>query len=61
MPFSSVAILFAHDFESFDSCVDVFNNNPFLRQLAIEQLLFLGQRMKFASFVRDSAVFVQSQ
>lgn len=61
MSFSSVSIPFAHDFESFDFCVDVFNDDSFLRQLAVERFLFHRQRVIFACFVRDSAVFVQLQ
>ena len=61
MSFSSVAIPFAEDFECFDSCVDVFNDNTFLRQRAIEQLPFSRQGMIFAPFIRNPAVLMQPQ
>ena len=48
MSFPSVSIPFAHDFEGFDPCIDVLNDNAFLRQLTIEQLLLYRQRTLFA-------------
>jgi hypothetical protein len=36
VPLSPVAIPFAHDFECFDFCIDIFNNNPLTWQLAVK-------------------------
>ena len=60
MPFSSISIPLAQNFESFDSSVDIFNDNTFFRQRAIEQLAFPCQRSLFAPLVRNATVFVQS-
>jgi len=43
--FSSVAIPFAHDFERFDFCVNVFNDNALSRQITVKQFLLASQRM----------------
>jgi hypothetical protein len=61
VPLSPVAIPHAHDFESFNPCIDVLNDNSLFRQCAIERLLFLRQRMILAFFVRDSTVCMQRQ
>jgi len=61
MPFSSIAIPFAEDFECFDSCVDVFNDNTLPRQRAIEQFSLPRQWMIFAPFIRNPAVLMQPQ
>ena len=61
MPFSSIAIPFAHDFERFDSGVDVFDHDSLPRQLAILRLLSVRQRVMFTFFVGNPAVRVQRQ
>ena len=61
MPFSSITIPLAQNFESFDLGVDVFNDNTFFRQCAIEQLAFPCQRTVFAPLVRNATVFVEAQ
>ena len=58
VPFSPVAIPFAHNFERFDLGIDVFNHDPLIRQLAIEPLLLRRQQIKFALLVRNPTVLV---
>ena len=55
---SSVSVAFGHDFEHLDFAVDVFNDNPFPCQSPVKRLLFFGERVVFAFFVRYFAVGV---
>ena len=59
MSFSSVTVPFAHDFESVDFCVDVFNDNAFDRQLVVICLLLVSQWVIFTWFLPDSGLILR--
>jgi hypothetical protein len=42
VPFSSVPVFFAHDFEGFNSGIDIFDDNSLIRQLPIQCLNVLS-------------------
>ena len=48
MTLAAIAVTLTHYLKRLDSRIDVFNNNPITRQLTIEPLLLLRQRMVFA-------------
>jgi hypothetical protein len=61
VPATTIAIPFAHYFERFDPRIDVFDDDSFSRQFAIERLLLCRQRTVFTRLVRNATIFVQIQ
>jgi hypothetical protein len=61
VPFSSVPVFFAHDFEGFNSGIDIFDDDSLIRQRPIKCLPLRRQWIILASLIRYSTILVQGQ